>query len=71
MNKWTELVGGLILLVGAILVAGFSSINDWTVFGKSIDFLHAGWIFLKGAIFWLVLMVGLLLVILGINDLKN
>jgi len=71
MNKWTELFLGLILLLGIILVAWFSSVNDWTLFGKSFDFLHPAWILLKGAIFWFVFFVGLLLIILGINDLKD
>lgn len=71
MNKWGELFLGLILLVGAILVAWLSSINNWTLFGKSFDFLHPAWILLKGAIIWVVLFAGLLLIILGINDLKN
>jgi len=71
MNKWTELILGLILLLGAILVAWFSSFYDWTLFGKSFDFLHAAWIFLKGGLFWLVFLIGLFLIILGISDLKN
>ena len=71
MNKWSELVIGLILLLGIILVAGLSSIYGWTVFGKSLDFLHAGWVVLKGALFWGIFFAGLLLVILGLNDLRN
>jgi len=71
MNKWGELLIGLILLIGIILVAWFSSVNTWTIFGKSFDFLHAAWIVLKGAIFWGIFFVGLLLIILGISDLKD
>ena len=71
MNKWSELFLGLILLVGAILVAWLSSIYNWTIFGKNFDFLSAAWIFLKGGIFWLLAMIGLLLIILAISDLKN
>jgi len=71
MNKWSELFLGLILLLGAILVAWFSSAYNWTIFGKSLDFLHAAWILFKGGIFWAVFMVGFLLIILGISDLKN
>ena len=71
MNKWVELLLGLIILVGAILVAWSSSIYDWTLFGKSFDFLHAAWILLKGGVFWLAFMIGLFLIILGINDLKD
>ncbi len=71
MDKWSELFIGLILLIGAILVAWFSSVYDWTLFGKSFDFLHAAWLFLKGALFWIVFLVGLFLIILGISDMRG
>jgi len=71
MNKWLELLGGLILFIGAILIAWYSSAYSWTIFGKDLNFLHSAWIFLKGGLFWLVIMVGFLLIILGINDLKD
>jgi len=71
MNKWAELFIGLILLIGAILVAWFSSIYDWTLFGKSFNFLSSAWIVLKGGIFWFVFLIGLFLVILGISDMKD
>jgi hypothetical protein len=71
MNKWTELFLGLIFLVGAIIVAWFSSAYHWSLFGKDFNFLSSAWIFLKGGLFWLIAMVGLLLIILGISDMKN
>lgn len=71
MNKWAELLLGLILVIGAILVAWYSGISDWTLFGKSFDFLTPAWIFLKGGIFWFVVVMGLLLILLGISDLKD
>jgi len=71
MNKWLELLGGLILFIGAILIAWYSSAYSWAIFGKDLNFLHSAWIFLKGGLFWLVIMVGFLLIILGINDLKE
>ena len=71
MNKWSELLIGLILLIGALLIAWFSSVNSWILFDKNFDFLHAAWIFLKGGIFWLVVMIGLLLITLGISDLRD
>ena len=71
MNKWAELFLGLIILVGVILVAWFSSLYNWTLFGKSLDFLHAAWLFLKGGVFWLAFFIGLFLIILGISDLKD
>ena len=65
MNKWIELLLGLVLLVGAILLSFFSlSWGRW-------DFGHAAWQFLKGGIVWFVVMVGLLFIMLGISDLKE
>jgi hypothetical protein len=69
MNKWIELLFGLILLNGAILVAWYS--GNWTLLGHSLDFLTPAWIFLKGGIFWFVIMIGLLFIMLGISDLKD
>jgi hypothetical protein len=71
MNKWAELLFGLVIVTGTILLAWASSAYDWTFLGKSFNFLQAAWIFLKGGIFWLVMMIGLLLIILGINDLRD
>lgn len=71
MNKWLELILGLLLLVVLIFVAWASSAYSWTLFGKDFNLLHSAWIFLKGAVFWFVLMIALLLVVLGINDLKE
>ena len=71
MNKWFELILGLVLLIIVILVGWASSAYSWTWLGKDLDFLHAAWIFLKGGIFWLVIVIAFLLIILGINDLKE
>ncbi|MDP3987331.1 MAG: hypothetical protein Q8P81_03850 [Nanoarchaeota archaeon] len=71
MNKWAELLLGLILLVGLIIVSWASSTYAWTIFGKNFDLLNAGWVFLKGGIFWLIAMISILLILLGINDLKG
>lgn len=71
MNKWFEILFGLILFIGMILVAWASIAYSWTIFGKSLNLLHAGWILLKGTIFWMVLLIGLLFIILGISDLKD
>ena len=69
MNKWIELLLGLILINGAILVAWYS--GDWTLFGRSLNLLTPAWIVLKGGIFWFVVMIGLLFIMLGISDLKD
>lgn len=69
MNKWIELLFGLILLNGAILVAWYS--GDWVLFGHSLNFLTPAWIFFKGGLFWFVVMIGFLFIMLGISDLKD
>lgn len=65
MNKWSELLVGLILVVGAIIIAYYS--QNW----GSWNFWSAVGIFFKGAVFWLVTMIGVLFILLGISDLKN
>jgi hypothetical protein len=72
MNKWTEILVGLILVIGTIVIAWFSGPGGpWTAGVVNFNFWHAGWEFLKGGVFWLVLMVGTLFVLLGISDLKG
>ena len=63
MNKWAEILLGLVLLIVPIaLIFPGMPMASWG---------RAALIFLKGGITWLVLFIGLLLVVLGINDLKN
>ena len=71
MDKWLELLMGLALLVAVIIIAWASSAYSWVLFGKDLNFLHSAWIFLKGGIFWLLIMIAFLLIILGINDLRE
>lgn len=71
MNKWFELIFGLILLVALILIGWASSTYSWTLFGKDLNLFHSAWIFLKGGIFWFVAVISILLIILGINDLRE
>lgn len=71
MNKWAELLLGLILLIGLIIFSWASATYGWVIFGKDLNILHAGWIFFKGGIFWLVAMLSILLILLGLNDLKS
>lgn len=61
MNKWLKLLIGLILLVAAVYVWGM----DFLGFGTAALNL------LKGGIIWFVIMLGLLLLFLGITDLKE
>jgi len=71
MNKWVELLLGLILVAGMILIGWASSAYSWVVWGKDLNLLHSAWIFFKGGIFWLIISIGILLIILGISDLKD
>lgn len=71
MNKWIELLFGLILVIVAILMAWTSSAYQWVWFGKDFNFLHSAWVFFKGGLFWFVILIGALLIVLGINDLRE
>ena len=61
MNKWLELLIGVIL----ICIAAAVWVSNVGHLGTS------AWEFLKGGIVWLVIFVGLLFLILGISDLKE
>ena len=65
MNKWEEILIGLILLVGSILIWYFTLGSGFWDFGTP------AWEFLKGGIIWGVITLGILFLILGISDLKN
>jgi len=67
MNKWLELLLGLILLNGVIILAWYS--GTWG--GTFWNFKHAAWEFLKGGLVWFIIMIGLLFIMLGISDLKD
>ncbi len=71
MNKWFELLMGLVLINGAVLVGWWTSSQAVTIFGKSVNFLNSAWIVFQGGIFWFVVMIGLLFIMLGISDLKE
>jgi len=66
MNKWLELFIGLILVIAVVLVWGFSL--QWESFW---NFGSAAWEFLKGGLMWLVLLMGFILIVLGISNLKD
>jgi hypothetical protein len=66
MNKWFEILLGLILLLGIISFAWFSpSLGDFW------NFRHAAWEFLKGGFFWFIAFIGLILIVLGISNLRE
>ena len=64
MNKWSEIFVGLILVIAAVAVWGYSPSGFW-------DFGTAAWEFFKGGVIWFVIMIGLLFLMLGISDLKE
>ena len=61
MNKWAEILLGLIF----ILLAVYAWMANIWAMGE------AALIFLKGGIIWFVIMIGLLFLMLGISDLKE
>lgn len=65
MNKWLELLVGLIFVIAAIVVA----IMTWGI--GTWDFGHAAWEVLKGGVIWGVLGIGALFILLGISDIKG
>jgi len=63
MNKWLEILLGLILIiVPIVLVFPGMYLASWGV---------AALVFLKGGIVWFAIMLGLLFLLLGISDLKD
>jgi hypothetical protein len=66
MNKWIEILVGLIILNGIILFGWYSA-----ELGSFWNFRHATWEFFKGGLIWFIAMIGLLLIVLGINDIKE
>ncbi len=66
MNKWTEILTGLILVSVSIFVWGYS--QNW---GEFWNFGKPAWEFLKGGAVWFVLMIGILFILLGISELKE
>ena len=69
MNKWSELLLGLVLVIGAIVIAFYS--QTWFAWGTSLNFWTPAWFVLKGGIFWGIVMVGILFILLGLSDLKG
>jgi hypothetical protein len=61
MNKWIEILIGLIFLNGAIY-------SWWT---NKFGLGTAAWSFFKGGFVWVIIGLGLILIMLGISDLKD
>ena len=60
MNKWLEILLGLILVIAAVV--------GWVVLPS---FGAAALAFLQGGLVWIVILIGLLFLMLGISDLKG
>ncbi|HLC31104.1 MAG TPA: hypothetical protein VJK51_00395 [Candidatus Nanoarchaeia archaeon] len=65
MDKWSELILGLLLVIVPIIVAFYS--QSWGAW----NFWDAAGTFFKGGLFWLIVMIGTLFILLGISDLKG
>jgi len=61
MNKWLEILFGLILVAGSIYVA-WGIYPAWGAAARE---------FLQGGIVWFVILIGLLFLMLGISDLRE
>ncbi len=65
MNKWIELLIGLIFVIGAILIwYSTTGLGFW-------DFGTPAWEVLKGGAIWFVMGIGALFILLGISDIKG
>ena len=60
MNKWVELLLGLILVIIPIVFVAYYS--SWWLAALSV---------LKGSLFWGIIGIGVLFILLGISDLKD
>lgn len=61
MNKWLEILIGLIFIIAAILLWVY---NIWGMGMAALEFL-------KGGIVWFIILIGLLLLLVGISDLRD
>jgi hypothetical protein len=61
MNKWLEILLGLILVIASIVAWIY---DKWGMGTAALEFL-------KGGIIWAVILIGLLFLMLGISDLRE
>ncbi len=62
MNKWSEILVGLIFVIIVILMVAYHYPNSWYLSAIAL---------LKGGILWGLLGIGLILLLLGISELKD
>lgn len=63
MNKWVELLLGLVLLVAMIWVA-FGDVYEGMIWS-------AAWTVLIGCVFWIITLIGIVFILLAISDMKE
>ncbi len=61
MNKWIEILLGLIFLNVAIATW---ALNIWSFGDAALSFF-------KGGLVWFVILIGIIFIMLGISDLKD
>lgn len=61
MNKWLEILLGLLMVTVPLILATLVLPSFW----------NSALIVLQGGIFWAIVGIGLLLILLGLSDLKN
>jgi hypothetical protein len=61
MNKWLEIIMGLILLVFVVYVWGMNYLGVGTA---AIELF-------KGGLVWLVILIGAIFIMLGISEIKE
>jgi hypothetical protein len=61
MNKWLELLIGLVCIIIAVYLWGM---NTWGLGQAALTFF-------KGGLIWFIILIGLLFLILGISDIKE
>jgi len=61
MNKWLELIIGIVFLIATIVAWAY---NFAELGSAALNFL-------KGGLMWVVIILGVVFIALGINDLKE
>jgi hypothetical protein len=61
MNKWIEILLGLILLAAAVCSW---AVNLWGLGTSALEVL-------KGGLVWIVILIGLMFLVIGISDLRE
>jgi len=71
MNKWAELLLGLILVIMPIIIAYYTNPGQALANGFTDSIWSAAGTVFWGGLFWAIVGVGALFILLGISDLKG